>query len=199
MLVSGPGIGHEPPRRGPMRMGTMAAVLSLTAMVLPGRADGAPDGYETLVQLFTDWRAFQQPHFRDGVPDYAPAAMQEQQRRLPEIQARLEAINTSEWPVARRIDGELVRAEMNCLAFDHRVLRPWARDPAFYSVVIDSESDTPLHEGPVMAGAIELWRLSFPLPAAEGSPPRAPLQAVSRIPQQARRRLLGDARRPWPP
>ena len=180
-----------------MRMGTTAAVLSLTAMVLVGRADGAPDGYPTLVQLFTDWRAFQQPHFRDGVPDYTAAAMQEQQRRLPEMRARLDAIDTSGWPVARLVDAELVRAEMNGLDFDHRVLHPWARDPAFYSTVIDSESDTPLHEGPVMAGAIELWRLSFPLPAADVAPLSARLQAIPRILDQARGNLVGDARDLW--
>jgi hypothetical protein len=184
----------------------MAAMLSLEAMLLLGPADevaggapapGAPDGYESLVQLFADWRAFQQPRFRDGVPDYTAAAMREQQGRLPEMRARLEAIDTRGWPVARRIDGELVRAEMNGLDFDHRVLRPWARDPAFYTVAIDSESDTPLHEGPAMAGAIELWRLSFPLPAAEVAPLRARLQAIPRILEEARGNLVGDARDLW--
>lgn len=146
------GLGIDAGSAGwPMRMEMMAAMLSLEAMLLLGPADagaapapGAPDGYESLVKRFADWRAFQQPHVRDGVPDYTAAAMREQQRRLPEMRARLDAIDTTGWPVARRIDGELVRAEMNGLDFDHRVLRPWARDPAFYSVVIDSESDTPL-------------------------------------------------------
>ncbi len=206
MVVSGLGIGPEPPRGGWMRVGMMAAMLSLEAMLLLGPADevagaapapAAPDGYESLLTLFADWRAFQQPRFRDGVPDYTAAAMREQQRRLGEMRARLDAIDTRGWPVARRIDGELVRAEMNGLDFDHRVLRPWARDPAFYSVVIDSESDTPLHEGPVMAGAIELWRLSFPLPAAEVAPFRARLQAIPRILEEARGNLVGDARDLW--
>src|SRR5438034_11434562 len=116
-------------------MGMMPAMLSLKAVLLLGPAEagaaparGAPDGYEGLVALFADWRAFQQPRFRDGVPDYTPAAMLEQQRRLPEMRARLDAIDTSGWPVARRIDAELVRAELSGLDFDHRVLRPWARD-----------------------------------------------------------------------
>lgn len=176
-----------------MRMATLAAILSLTAAPAPG----APDGYESLVQLFSEWRAFQQPRFREGVPDYSPAAMQEQQRRLTGMRARLDAIDKSGWPVAGRIDGELVRAEMNGLDFDHRVLRPWARDPAFYSVVIDSESDTPLHEGPVMAGAIELWRLTFPLPAAEAARLRTRLQAIPRILDDARGNLVGEARDLW--
>src|SRR2546428_13902710 len=88
---------------------------------------------------------------------------------------------------------------MNGLDFDHRVLRPWARDPAFYSVVIDSESDTPLREGPVMAEAIELWRITFPLPAAEVAPLRARLQAIPPILEEARGNLVGDARDLWRP
>jgi hypothetical protein len=123
--------------------------------------------------------------------------MQEQKGRLPELRARLDAIDTSGWPVARRIDWELVRAEMNGLDFDHRVLRPWARDPAFYSTVIDSESDTPLKEGPAMEGSIELWRYTFPLAGAEAAALRARLQAIPRILEKARRNLVGDARDLW--
>src|SRR6185503_16604887 len=141
-------------------------------------------GYPALVALFEEWRAFQRPHMRNGVPDYTAAAMAEQERGLPALRARLEAIDTSGWPVAQRIDRELVRAEMNGLDFDHRVLRPWARDPAFYAVVIDSESDTPVHEGPAMAGEIELWRYTFPVPAAEVAPLRARLQAVPALLEQ---------------
>ncbi len=177
--------------------GVLAPLLIQGMTVSSHPGPGAPDGYETLVRLFGEWRAFQQPRVRDGVPDYTAVAMQEQQRRLPEMRARLDAIDTSGWPVAQRIDWELVRAEMNGLDFDHRVLRPWARDPAFYSVVIDSESDTPLREGPVMAGAIERWRLAFPLPAAEVAPLRARLQAIPRILDQARGNLVGDARELW--
>ena len=171
------------------------ALLLHGAPALPAAA--APSGYETLVGLFAEWRAFQQPPLREGVPDYTAPAMKEQQRRLPELQARLLAIDTKGWPVAARVDWELVRAEMNGLDFDHRVLRPWTRDPAFYSVVIESESDTPLHEGPAMAGEIELWRYAFPLPAAEVAAFRARLQAIPRLLEQARGNLVGDARDLW--
>jgi hypothetical protein len=184
-------------RRGRTTAGVFVVLLMQGPLALPAPAGPPPKGHEDLVKLFTEWRAFQPPPFRDGVPDYTAAAMQEQQRRLPELRARLDAIDTSAWPVAWRIDGELVRAEMNGLDFDHRVLRPWARDPAFYSVVIDSESDTPLKEGPSLAGAIELWRLTFPLPAEETAPFRARLQAIPGILEQARGNLVGDARDLW--
>jgi hypothetical protein len=135
--------------------------------------------------------------FRDGVPDYTVPAMERQHRELEKYRQRLAAIDTSGWPVGRQIDSLLVGAEMNGLDFDHRVLRPWVRDPGFYSVVIDSESDTPLREGPVMAGAIELWRLSFPLTDAELAPLRESLQAIPAVLEQARENLVGNARDLW--
>jgi Bacterial protein of unknown function (DUF885) len=184
-------------RRRRMTAGVFVILVMQGALAFPAPVGPPPKGHEDLVRLFTEWRAFQPPPIRDGVPDYTVVAMQEQHRRLPELRARLDAIDTRAWPVAWRIDGELVRAEMNGLDFDHRVLRPWARDPAFYSVVIDSESDTPSKEGPIMAGAIELWRQSFPLPAEETAPFRARLQGIPRILEQARSNLVGDARDLW--
>ncbi len=177
------------------------AVVAPVALLLQGApalaGAGTSEGYETLVSLFGEWRAFQQPSLRDGVPDYTLAAMKEQHRRLPEMRSRLLAIDTSRWPVAQRVDWELVRAEMNGLDFDQRVLRPWARDPAFYATLVESESDTPLREGPALAGEIELWRYSFPLPAAEVAPFQARLRAIPRLLEQARVNLVGDARDLW--
>ena len=46
---------------------------------------------------------------------------------------------------------------MNGLDFDHRVLRPWANDPAFYVTVFASESDQPAREGHYARGSLELW------------------------------------------
>ena len=66
------------------------------------------------------------------------------------------------------MDYQLVRAEMNGLDFDIRVLQPWARDPAFYKSVFTEQSDTPAHEGPSNHALVELWTYSFPLtPEAE--------------------------------
>ncbi|MGB5658911.1 MAG: hypothetical protein WBO54_05450, partial [Thermoanaerobaculia bacterium] len=171
--------------------------LCLSSSLLAEESSASSKGYAELVQLFEDWREFQQPVFRDGAPDYRVPAMALQHRELAGYQQRLAAIDTTGWPVGQQIDSLLVGAEMNGLDFDHRVLRPWARDPGFYSVVIDSESDTPLREGPVMAGTIELWRLSFPLTEAELAPLRASLQAIPAVLEQARENLVGNARDLW--
>ena len=47
---------------------------------------------------------------------------------------------------------------MHGLDFDHRVLQPWANNPAFYVTIFPSESDQPAREGPFAYGAVELWQ-----------------------------------------
>ncbi len=179
-----------------MRLGArLLGLTSLLALALP--ASAAPGRYEDLVALFEEWRAFQQPRFAAGVPDYGAAAMAEQLRGLRALQQRLGAIDATGWPVPQRVDWELVRAEMNGLEFDHRVLRPWSRDPAFYRVVWAEESDTPAHEGPLLAGAIDLWQYPLPLPASRVSELRGRLRAVPPLLDQARRNLVEDVRDLW--
>ena len=177
-----------------------ALSLSLCCLSVPLPAEqsaASSSGYDGLVQLFEDWREFQQPVSRDGVPDYTAPAMERQHQELAKYLQRLAAIDTSDWPVEKQIDGLLVGAEMNGLDFDHRVLRPWARDPGFYAMVVDAESDTPLKEGPVVAGAIELWRLSFPLSAEPLAKLKASLQSIPGVLEQARENLVGNARDLW--
>lgn len=181
-----------------MRRLRLAALLFLGVIMLRG-SDGQTAGsrYEDLVQLFTEWRTFQMPRFVDDVPDYTPAAIGEQKRRLPELQARLAAIDPSGWPISQQVDWQLVRAEMNGLDFDHRVLRPWSRNPCFYTVVHASESDTPLREGASLPGTIEAWRLAFPLAEPGRTELKAKLRAIPRILAQARANLVEDARDLW--
>ena len=185
------------PRRLLQRAGVAGAlaVLGALAPMAPSRAAGG--GYADLVALFKEWRAFQRPVFREGVPDYTPAAMEAQKARLPEFQRRLQAIAPGGWPVAQQIDWRLVQAEMNGLDFDHRVLRPWARDPGYYSVLTAEQSDTPSKEGTIFAGTIETWRMRFPLPASEVEPFRARLRAIPAVLVQARANLVADTRDLW--
>ena len=122
-----------------------------------------------LLRLFADWRRFQPPVLVDGVPDYGPAAMAAQHRELRAYRDRLAAIDPSPWPIPQQVDYHIVRAEMNGLDFDHRVLRPWANDPAFYVTVFGSESDQPAREGHYARGSLELWQHALPPDPAERS------------------------------
>lgn len=153
--------------------------------------------YDDLVALFEEWRDFESPPFVDGVPDYTAAAMAEQHRELASYQARLAAIDPGGWPVAQQIDHHVVRAEMNGLDFYHRVLRPWARNPAFYVVVFSSQSDVPAHEGPVIHGWIDTWTFDYPLSPEDAAELATGIGMIPRLLEQARGNLVEDAKDLW--
>lgn len=94
----------------------------------------ADDSYNDLVDLFVEFREFQQARITEGVPDYTKAAMEDQYHGLKEFQNELAVIDTADWPVWQQVDYHLVRAEMNALEFYHKEHKPWARDPGFYSM-----------------------------------------------------------------
>jgi hypothetical protein len=158
---------------------------------------GSPRRYADLVALFREWRDFQRPKLVSGVPDYSAAAMAAQHRALPSYQRRLTAIDTTGWSIPQRVDWHIVRAEMNGLDFDHRVLMPWARNPAFYVTIFPSQSDQPAREGHWAYGSLELWSYRFPLSAADASEVSARLRAVQPLLQQARQNLMGSASDLW--
>lgn len=172
-----------------------ALALSLTATTPLAAAD--PGTWEDLVTLFREWRAFERPPFVDGVPDYTPRAMAAQHRELPRWQARLQALEPSGWPVEQQIDWHLVRAEMNGLDFDHRVRKPWVRDPAFYVLIYADQSDVPAHEGPTIHGWIDLWTYEYPLSPAAAEELAGRIAAIPPLLDQARGNLTGNARDLW--
>jgi hypothetical protein len=177
----------------------MTPALLLVAMVFGTASAAVPRSkrYEDLVALFRDWRAFQRPKVVDGVPDYSAAAMSAQHRELASYRARLSAIDPSGWPVPRQVDWHVVRAEMNGLDFDHRVLRPWANNPAFYVTVFSEESDQPAREGPFAYGAVELWEHTFPPSKESASKIRPGIRAIPRLLEQAKKNLVGDGADLW--
>lgn len=140
----------------------------------------AADRHADLVALFREFREFVPPDVVDGVPDYSADAMAKRQRELAGFRERLEAIDDSGWPVSERVDYMLVLAEMRGLEFQHVVVRPWERDPAFYST-------TNLGFGPKMHGAMALPEL--PIDASEAGDLERRLAAVPDILAQARENL----------
>jgi hypothetical protein len=176
----------------------MAAVVVVGAGTHVGsRTAARSDSYGDLVSLFADWRAFQRPKLVDGVPDYTAPAMAAQHRELAGYRQRLAAIDPGGWPVNQQVDWHLVRAEMDGLDFDHRVLRPWAANPAFYVTVFAEQSDQPAREGPLAFGAVELWSYAFPLTPERAGQMDAGLRAIPPLLQQARKNLVGNAKDLW--
>ncbi len=147
-------------------------------------ADDTPAGFDELLAVYDEFRELAVPRRVDGVADYTAAAMAEQFEGLQRLRTRLDAIDDSDWPIPRRVDYMLVLAEMRGLKFQHEVVRPWARDPAFYST-------TNLGFGPKMDGAMAVP--SLPLEPERAETLADELRGVPRILEQARGNLT-DAR-----
>jgi uncharacterized protein (DUF885 family) len=173
-------------------LGAASAAAGVDAPAPAANADAArsaslptaPPGYEELLGLYREFRALAVPDVVDGVPDYTPRAMAAQHRAVRDTMRRLARIDDSRWPIPYRVDYMVVLAEMRGLDFNHRVIRPWVRDPAFYST-------TDLGFGPKMHGAMSIPEL--PLAPDRVAPFAAQLRAVPAILAQARRNLT-DAR-----
>ena len=124
--------------------------------------------YDDLLVLFEDWRKFENPPLLEGAPDYTAQTTARRHLELKTYQSRLTSFDVDDWPVAKQVDWHIVRAEMNGMDFNIRVLQPWVRDPAYYTSVWTAQSDTPAHEGPTHHAPVELWTYQFPLnPQAE--------------------------------
>ena len=183
------------------------SAVAVTAMLLSGLpAQGGhaakqppePAGYATLVKLFEQWRDFEHHSMQADVPDYGPAAMAAKAAALPAWRERLAAIDTHGWPVEQLNDYKLVKAEMNGFDFDLRILRPWARDPAFYVSVWAARTDVPLREGPIVYPEIELYTYRFPLAAGAQRELVTKIGAIPALLAQAKENLKGsDARDLW--
>jgi hypothetical protein len=182
-------------------VGWITACLVLAASLVGSRSapTRAPRSarYEDLVSLFSEWRSFQKPKLVDGVPDYTERAMAAQRRELPAWQRRLASIDPGGWPVNQQVDYHVVRAEMNGLDFDHRVLKPWANNPAFYVTVFPDESDQPAREGPFALGAVELWSYTFPLKADGSAQVGSGIRAIPKLLAQAKTNLVGNGKDLW--
>ena len=153
--------------------------------------------YEGLVRLFEEWREFQKPVIVEAVPDYTAEAMAKQHLDLKGYQDRLAAIDPRSWPVSQQVDYHIVRAEMNGLDFDHRVLRPWSRNPRFYAVYYTSPSDVPALEGPWRYGTLCLWKYTYPLEGEQYDDFQMRLKAIPEVLEQAKGNLTEDAKDLW--
>ncbi len=123
--------------------------------------------------------------------------MAAQHKELATYQRRLAAIDSSAWPIPQQVDYHIVRAEMNGLDFDQRVLRPWVNNPAFYVTMFGSESDQPAREAHYAYPSTELWSYSWPLDAAAITAIDGRMRAVPLLLDQARVNLVGTGHDLW--
>ena len=180
---------------------TVRCVFALSAVLITeactAQEEPSDAGYRELVDLFHDWRDFERPPLLDGAPDYTVERFATAYAELSGYQERLDSIDIGDWPIERQVDWHIVRAEMNGFDFNHRVLQPWMRDPAFYQSIWLHKSDVPAHEGPTHHAVLELWTYEFPLDASEERRLREELEVIPPLMRQARRNLTGNARDLW--
>lgn len=153
--------------------------------------------YEDLINLFTEWRNFENPPKLEGAPDYRKATFDQRLPEFQKLQNQLLQMDTSGWSIPEQVDYRIVWAEMNGYDFNYRILKPWERDPAFYKSIWTARSDVPAHEGPTHHGTLEVWQYEFPLSEDKKSQFLAELNAVPALNQQARQNLTGNAKELW--
>jgi len=94
----------------------------------------------------------------EGVPRYDPETVGARADSLEALRRRLEGIDASGWSVAGKVDYLLVWSRGNALEFEHRVTRPWRRDPILY---LNHLRPMPYVDLPLEGAAAERWRRSL--------------------------------------
>ena len=159
--------------------------------------DRQPRQYNALVDLFKDWREFEEPPRLNGAPDYTANRFDRDQKSFKELEERLNRIKIDDWPGPYQVDWHIVRAEMNGYDFNYRILQPWVRDPAYYQTIWDYQSDVPAHEGPTNHATLELWTYQFPLSTGEVKRLTSDLNVIPPLLVQAQKNLIGNAKDLW--
>jgi hypothetical protein len=177
--------------------GRSLIILLFAFSTLSGANIHTSDNHESLVALFKEWREFERPPMLYGAPDYTKKTFAKRYESFKKYRQRLDDIDHSKWPIEQKVDWYILLAEMNGFDFNHRVLKPWVRDPAFYKSIWTYKSDVPAHEGPAHHMVTELWTYSFPPSKSEEARLVADLNVIAPLMNQAQTNLTGNARELW--
>jgi len=182
---------------------SQSAIISVALLVLmecptvTAQVNLTTETYEDLVSFFEAWREYRVPPFQDGVPDFSREAIAKQWSEFPAWREALGSFDKESWPVSQQIDWHLVRAELNGLQFDHEVLKPWERDPAYYVYIYPSPTDVPSREGPMIEGSLEVSYYVYPLSDTDAVHIESGLRSMPALYESARINLTGNARDLW--
>jgi len=153
--------------------------------------------YNSLVELFKQWRNFEQPPLLNGAPDYTVASFNRRQPVFLQLRKKLLSIDTVGWTINQKVDWRIVWAEMNGYDFNVRILKPWQRDPAFYKSIWTERSDVPAHEGPTHHMITDVWKYKFPLSVSDRKSFINSLKGIPALNNQAKINLTGNAKELW--
>ncbi len=98
----------------------------------PAQGSGTDSGWTELVEIHAALEESREPQVLEGVPQLDDEAMRRRESAIETLQKRLTNLDPAAWSVAGKVDYLLVWARANGLLFEHRVTRPWQRDPIFY-------------------------------------------------------------------
>ncbi len=146
----------------------LTAALSAVLTVPLGAATTSDGGWQALADLDVELRELRLPSQAEDSARLAPEALTERARAIESAREQLSALDPAAWSVAGKIDYLLVWARINGLDFEHRVTRPWSRDPIFHLNLIRR---VPYVELPLSDEEGERWRAS--LAAVPGTLARA--------------------------
>jgi len=142
-------------------------ILSLTLVVTtPALAQAIPPtgvpadsqsnpGWSQLEQIDSALVELARPVDEHGLPDWSAQTITARAEAIKAMRQQLEAIDPAQWSVGGKVDYLLVRARLHGLEFEHRVLRPWARDPIFW---LGQAQSVPYIELPLTGEEAGLWR-----------------------------------------
>ena len=153
--------------------------------------------YNSLQNLFIEWRKFENPTLLNGAPDYTKKGFNKRKSAFNKLQKKLNNIDTTNWSKSKQVDWQIIEAEMNGYDFNYRVLKSWIRDPAFYQTIWMYQSDVPAHEGPVNHAILEYWQYTFPLNKQAKEKFQRELALIPALLEQAEQNLTGNARDLW--
>lgn len=137
----------------------VTATLLMTGFVLVGDAQAQSDaGWDDLVALDSELSTLSRPHRQNGVPQFGPGAMASRAQSITDVQAGLASLDATNWSVSGKVDYLLVWAKANGMEFEHRVTRPWQRDPILY---LDQVRRVPYTDLPLTGEAASRWRESL--------------------------------------
>ena len=109
-----------------------SVILGFTALSVAAQGTATQDSYAAMLQMNEEILTIARPVMLDGVADLSPRAVAQQQTELEGFRLRLREIDTEGLSVAQRVDYLLLWSKMNAVVFDHRVMKPWSRDPLEY-------------------------------------------------------------------
>ena len=109
-------------------------MLALVVSLHPGAtaATETDPGWNELVAIDQELASLRSPIQVGAVPQLGPEAITSRAETVAKARESLGQFDPQGWSVAGKVDYLLVWARANALEFEHRVTRPWQRDPIFY-------------------------------------------------------------------